>query len=150
MRDTFIDIQASRPYNGDPPYIFRFEEGQSIGLNYIKKICMVSDSPTATIRTESGQDVFRILKMDQNVPNSMETVKMNLKVYADMEKLIATDNEWTCSGFQYNLTYDPTQGDPPGTPTSWVYIYMFYILGRSEEPGEYTGSYIWVRYFSNR
>ena len=143
MRDTFIDIQASRPYNGDPPYIFRFEEGQSIGLNYIKKICMVSDSPTATIRTESGQDVFRILKMDQNVPNSMETVKMNLKVYADMEKLIATDNEWTCSGFQYNLTYDPTQGDPPGTPTSWVYIYMFYILGRSEEPGEYTGSF-WI------
>lgn len=152
MRDTFIDIQASRPYNGDPPYIFRFEEGQSVGLNYIKKICMVSDSPTATIRTESGQNIFRILRMTQDIPNTVETIKMNLKVYADLENLIAPNNKWgygedpdepLCGGFQYNLTYDITQGDPPGTPASWVYIYMFYILGRSEDPGEYTGSF-WI------
>jgi len=143
MRDTFIDIQASRPYNGDPPYIFRFDEGQSVGLNYIKKICMVSDSPKAVIQTEKDQTIFRILKMSKDLPNDMETVKMNLKVYADLESLIAADNEWECEGFQYNLAYDITQGDPPGEPTKWVYIYMFYILGRSEDPGEYTGAF-WI------
>ena len=102
MRNTFIDLDTSRPFNGEPPYIFRFEEGQSIGLNYIKKICLITeqDKEKVTIRTESHQNIFRILKMDQNTPNTMETVKLNLKVYADLNKLIAENNEWESSGFQ--------------------------------------------------
>jgi len=149
MRDTFIDIDTSRPFNGDPPYIFRFEEGQSIGLNYIKKICMVSDSPSITIRTEPDQTIFRVLKMDQDVPNTMEIIKMNLKAYADLNSLIAENNEWTCTGVPYALDYEPisedqtVSGPQDLTPASSVYVYMFYILGKSEEPGEYTGD-IWI------
>lgn len=165
MRDTFIDINTSRPFNGDPPYIFRFEEGQSIGLNYIKKICMVSDSPTATIRTESNQEVFRILRMTQNMPTDMGEdimVNMNLKVYADLNKLIAPDNKWGydvdpedpdpfvhCEGFPYATNWIYPEEDPETAlhgepePTDFIYIYMFYILGKSEEPGEYLGK-LWI------
>ena len=165
MRDTFIDINTSRPFNGDPPYIFRFEEGQSIGLNYIKKICMVSDSPTATIRTEPNQEVFRILRMTTNMPTDIREdsiVNLNLKVYVDINKLIAPDNRWGydvdpddpdplmhCNGFEYVTKWYYPPEDPvthmhdDPTPEESVYIYMFYILGRAEEPGEYLGR-IWI------
>lgn len=117
---TFVDINDGRLFNGDKPYIFWFENGQSVNLNYVRRICFVSSSKYIEARVES--DVFALLNMGQNIPNlynpEEEGEIINEKLYMDLTKL-KTDH-FTSTGVKY----------------SGVYVHIIYLLACSKEVGE--------------
>ena len=75
---TFIDNKTGVAFNGEQPYIFWFDNGQSTNLNYVRQICIFTSLRRLTVRCESP--VFSILKMDQAIPSRTRTV-MNGKKY---------------------------------------------------------------------
>lgn len=117
---TFVDINDGRLFNGDKPYVFWFENGQSVNLNYVRRICFVSSSKYIEARVES--DVFALLNMGQNIPNlynpEEEGEIINEKLYMDLTKL-KTDH-FTSTGVKY----------------SGVYVHIIYLLACSKEAGE--------------
>lgn len=61
----FIDIQTGNIFDGHQPYCFWFDDSQSVGLNYIKQICFVSDK--STIMVELNSDVFKLLELNSSM-----------------------------------------------------------------------------------
>ena len=53
----FVDLNNGLTYNGDKPYIHWFDDEQSTNLNYVKKICFLTDTSTSTI-TLNKNDIF--------------------------------------------------------------------------------------------
>lgn len=116
----FVNIKDGRVFNGDKPYVFWFEGGQSVNLNYVRKICFISGSPIVQARVES--DTFDLLNMDQNIPNVYNTEGhgevINGKLYMDLTNL-KTDI-FTSNGTRYQD----------------IYVHMIYVLASSKEAGE--------------
>lgn len=116
----FVDIKDGRVFNGDKPYVFWFENGQSVNLNYVRKICFISTSRIVHARVES--DTFALLNMGQNIPDVYNPDDqgeiINEKLYMNLDYL-KTDN-FTSNGFPYNN----------------FYVHMIYIIASSREAGE--------------
>ena len=116
----FVNIKDGRVFNGDRPYVFWFENGQSVNLNYVRRICFISTSRIVRARVES--DTFALLGMGQNIPeiynpeNQGEII--NEKLYMDLDYLKTT--VFTSNGAPYNN----------------FYVHMIYILASSKEAGE--------------
>ena len=113
---TFIDTITGVAYDGRPPYVFWFENGQSTNLNYVKQICIYTNKKTFNVRIDSP--IFSILKMDQLIP-SHERVVLNKKSYIDLNDL--KTNSWTSVGYYYDNAY----------------VHMLYILCNSQDAGQY-------------
>ena len=113
-----IDSFDETIYN-EAPYTFWFENGQSTNLNYILKVGFITDIPIAKIECDS--EVFSLLKLDQNAISYIHDhqEEINAKQYIDLELL--KTNSLTLNGFAYEN----------------YYIYMIYILARSEYEGEF-------------
>ena len=62
----FVDLKDGKVFNGESPYVFWFDGGQSVNLNYIRKVCVISTYPFIRVGVQS--DVFSLLRMDQNTP----------------------------------------------------------------------------------
>lgn len=116
----FINIKDGKVFNGDKPYVFWFENGQSVNLNYVRKICFISTNMVVQARVES--DTFALLNLRQNIPelNTPEEHAeiINEKLYMDLEFL--KTNSFTSTGAPYNN----------------FYVHMIYILASSQEAGE--------------
>ena len=117
----FVDLKNGRVFNGDMPYVFWFENGQSVNLNYIRKICFISDKKLVEVRLKS--DVFSLLYLHENIPAINDPITgeaeiINEKLYLDLSKL-KTDTHPSI-GVQYNN----------------FYVHMIYILGSSSDAGE--------------
>lgn len=122
----FVDLKTGNLFHiksGDP-YTFWFEDGQSLNLNYVKKICFISNEASAYV--ELNSPVFSILKLNQDIPRFNETNGeiINAKRYIDLDLL--KTNQYLMTGYAYTL---------PGTMDT-VYIYMLYIMGSSKDSGE--------------
>ena len=120
---AFVDLKTGRIFNGEKPYIFWFEGGQSVNLNYVQRICVLSTYPI--IKATIKSDTFWLLKMDQNIPilNDPDNPdgwaeRINEKIYIDLTKL--ESENFISSGAPYNN----------------FYVHMIYVLGRSVEAGE--------------
>lgn len=116
----FVNLKDGRVFNGDKPYVFWFENGQSVNLNYVRKICFISTSKVVQARVES--DTFALLNMGQNIPEIYNPEEhgeiINEKLYMDLDFL--KTNFFTSTGTQYNN----------------FYVHMIYILASSQEAGE--------------
>ena len=115
----FVNIKDGMVFNGDRPYVFWFENGQSVNLNYVRRICFISTSRIVRARVES--DTFALLGMGQNIPeiynpeNQGEII--NEKLYMDLDYL--KTNVFTSNGVPYNN----------------FYVHMIYIRASSKEAG---------------
>lgn len=116
----FVNINDGRVFNGDKPYVFWFENGQSVNLNYVRRICFISTSMVVQARVES--DTFALLNMGQNIPDIYNPEEhgeiINEKLYMDLDFL--KTEFFTSSGTQYNN----------------FYIHIIYVLANSQEAGE--------------
>lgn len=119
----FVDIKTGKIFKGESPYIFWFDGGQSVNLNYIRKVCVISTYKFIRVKLES--DVFSLLRMDQNVPQLYDPEKpggkgeyINERLYLDVDYL--KTNNFVSSGEYYN----------------GFFIHMIYIMGQSQEAGE--------------
>ena len=117
----FVELKDGRVFNGDTPYVFWFENGQSVNLNYVHKICFISDYRQVRVRIDS--EVFSLLRLDQNIPEIIDPLAgqgeiINEKQYIDLNLL--KTNVYTSVGFDYN----------------GIYVHMIYILANSQTAGE--------------
>lgn len=119
----FIELKDGRIFNGNPPYVFWFENGQSVNLNYVRKVCFISNYSTVYAHLDSP--VFSLLKLNQNIPalndpdipgNQAEVI--NSKIYMDLANLKVT--KYTSIGVKYNN----------------FYVHMIYIMANSKDAGE--------------
>ena len=119
----FVDLKDGRVFKGDHPYVFWFDGGQSVNLNYVRKICFISNNRVVNAHIES--ETFSLLKLTQNIPTINDpnlpqgkAEYINEKLYIDLEYLQATD--YISQGWQYND----------------FYVHMVYLLAQSREAGE--------------
>lgn len=68
---SFINLENGVTFDGNPPYEFWFEEGQSVNLIYVKRIAFLSDSPSETVSLEQGTPFFLI--DIQDLQNAQQT-----------------------------------------------------------------------------
>ena len=117
----FIDLKDGRIFNGDSPYIFWFENGQSVNLNYVRKICFIANKSKVRVRIDS--EVFSLLNLDQDTPIFIDPEFgqgeiINEKKYVDLSLL--KTKVYTSVGYKYDD----------------FYVHMIYILGCSQNAGE--------------
>lgn len=124
----FINIEDGRVFNGDSPYVFWFENGQSVNLNYVLKICFISTRQVVEAHLDSP--VFSLLNMNQTIPEQNQPADpsdpdgiakgeiINDKLYMNLDDL-KTDY-YASIGYRYND----------------FYVHMIYILANSQEVGE--------------
>ena len=117
----FVDLKDGRIFNGNSPYVFWFENGQSVNLNYIRKICFISNKSKVRVRIDS--DVFALLCLDQDIPIFIDPEfgkgeVINEKNYIDLSLL--KTNVYTSVGYSYNN----------------FYVHMIYIMCNSQSAGE--------------
>lgn len=121
----FVNIKDGRVFNGDKPYVFWFENGQSVNLNYVRKICFISNNMVVRARVES--DTFSLLNLGQNIPDIYKPTEqgeiINGKLYMDLANL--KTQFFTSTGARYNN----------------FYVHIIYILANSQEVGEIHDSF---------
>ena len=122
---SFIDTTTGNAFNGEPPYIFWFDDGQSVNLNYVKKICIYTDEEYLTISCNSP--VFSILKMDQLIPQQ-QRITMDAKRFVDLALLKVGESDnytWQSTGYEYKD----------------YYVHMLYFLANSSDAGEFIDTF---------
>lgn len=125
----FIDIQTGNIFDGHQPYCFWFDESQSVGLNYIKQICFVSDK--STVMVELNSDVFKLLELNSSM-SALKTFEqipnhcINTFKYKSLEDLIVKNSTYK----NYGILHLPKNSSKS------VYIHMLYIVGHSDVSGE--------------
>lgn len=112
----FIDITTGNVFNGSQPYVFWFDKEQSVNLNYVRKICVLSTDEHLIVSLPDNP-IFCLL----------DTSKMGEDIELSGKKFKDLDN----SGFK-TLIFNST-----GAPYNSFYVHMLYILGKSPEAGEY-------------
>lgn len=118
----FVDIKTGKVFKGESPYIFWFEGGQSVNLNYIRKVCVISTYRFIRVKLES--DVFSLLRMDQGIPQLYDTHDPGKGEYI---------NECQYLDVKYLKTHNFISA---GEPYNGYFIHMVYIMGQSQEAGE--------------
>lgn len=119
---NFIDIDTGNTFNGNPPYIFWFDNGQSTNINYIRKICIISDLKYLNIKTDSNY--FSLI----DTYKFSEKISVNDFYYYDLSKI--KSNKIRTVGYSYKYTDEQSV-------ESEYFIHMLYILGFSSESGEF-------------
>lgn len=114
----FIDTNTGNIFNGSQPYQFWFDGGQSVNLNYVKSICVLSDQVTLTATIDSDDSFFCFLDTS-SFGDPSQMVEMNQRKYYDLDNL-------------KTMTITST-----GTVVGMYYVHMFYILVNSPEAGEF-------------
>ena len=105
---NFIDINTGKIFEGSKPYVFYFDERQSTGINYVKKILFISDVQYVK-SIIANNSIFSIIDIKQASNDS----------YSDLTKM--KTNELLSSGYLYN----------------GYYIHAIYILCQSGEEGTF-------------
>lgn len=117
----FIDIETGNIFDGHQPYCFWFDEGQSVGLNYVKQICFLSDKKEVKVRP-SG--IFKLLNLNPNSKTGLmaqETTTINDFEYKNLEDLVVTTPEYSSFGYvQRGLC-----------------VHMIYVLASSQDAGQF-------------
>lgn len=116
---SFIDTQNGITFNGSRPFVFWFEDGQSVNMIYTKRIAFLSDQQTETVSTESGSPFFLI---DRRVLETIQPTELSNESYFDLSS-VKSSNIYS-DGFQYN----------------GMWVHMVYLGASSDTAGQFTGS----------
>lgn len=113
----FIDINTSNVFDGSQPYVFWFDEGQSVNLQYVKQICFISK--------KQNVKVF-IPKEDTPVFTLLDVTKINTnKINDNLDIATLRTESFVSTGWNYN-------GEG--------YVHMIYINASSPDVGEFIGT----------
>ena len=82
----FVDIDNSRVYNGDKPYVHWFEGQQSVDLIYTHRICVLTDSPYITVSIPHEID------RDSWVSAVTSFIEYSRSFVKNISKYVQTDN----------------------------------------------------------
>lgn len=125
----FVDIENGRTYNGDKPYVHWFKGQQSTKINYVQKICVLTEDKMIMVSLPYGENdsdniicpnnVFRLL--DVSKINSDSTEWMDGEPYQNLSNLYAEGDVVVSEGAPYGSQY---------------YIHMIYIAASSESAME--------------
>ena len=120
---SFIDNNGYL-FNGQKPYVFYFDEGQSVNIYYSKTILYIADTPVITISI-SPDSIFKLVDMD--ALSSSTPVDINNFEFLDIN----------CPGV---LTDSLVLDDPE--IIDGRNVFYFNIITKSEEAGEYIDEFI--------
>lgn len=121
---SFIDTESGFTFNGNKPFTFWFDEGQSVNLYYAKKVAFISDSAQCHVRIDPDS-IFKLF--DTGAVTSAEHDTINFRDYVLLE------------GTDYSLLTDELTTE--GAQFSGKYIHLVYIVAKSTEPGEYVDDF---------
>lgn len=115
----FIDINSSNVFDGSQPYVFWFDEGQSVNIQYIKQICFVSKKQNVKVSIPSEDlSVFTLVDVSKiNVVKDTSALDLDT---IRTDSLIST-------GWDYNGV---------------GYVHMIYINASSVDAGEFIGTVV--------
>ena len=116
---SFINLENGVTFDGNPPYEFWFDEGQSVNLIYTKRIAFLSDSEYETVST-AGDDLFFLI--DTIALQNTQQVHIGDEDYFDLD-LVSTQTIQS-TGVSYSSN-------------SSNFIHSFIICCRSEEAGQF-------------
>lgn len=115
----FIDINTSNVFDGSRPYVFWFDEGQSVNLQYVKQICFISKKQNVKVSIE---------KEDTSIFTLLDVSKINTnKINNDLDINSLRTETLISSGWNYN-------GEG--------YVHMIYINASSPDVGEFIGAMV--------
>ena len=152
----FIDLENGCVFDVDSststsesPYVFWFENGQSININYVQKICVLSNQPSLKISIDSPIfsliDVDELVKAHSSNSSNTDIVNINDVEYKDLHYKDSNDVEKFVVD-SLTLTYDQT----PDCVYQYNenYIYILYFLALSHDTGEFIDDFI-ISYTEN-
>ncbi len=120
---SFIDNNGYL-FNGQKPYVFYFDEGQSVNIYYSKTILYIADTPVITISI-SPDSIFKLVDMD--VLSSSTPVDINNFEFLDINSPGVLADSLVLD--------DPEIIDGRN-------VFYFNIITKSEEAGEYIDEFI--------
>jgi hypothetical protein len=116
----FINLNNGLIYNGSLPFVHKFEDGQSININYSKTLAVYCDKPQVRISLKS--DIFSLVDLS-NIEDSSNEVVLSQKSFINLNKIKTT--EIISNGYLYLNKY----------------IHVFYIVAKSDIIGDITDSF---------
>ena len=113
----FIDINSSNVFDGSRPYVFWFDEGQSVNIQYVKQICFITKKQNVKVNIpDEDLPVFMLLDVSKiNINNTRKEL--------DLDTL--RTNKLTSTGYDYK---------------GMGYVHMIYIIASSADAGEFIGT----------
>lgn len=121
---SFINLETGVTFDGNPPYEFWFDEGQSVNLIYAKRITFLSNLGSEQISVEAGTPFFLL---DVQAIRSIPQIHISDEDYFDLASV--GSNSIQSAGMQYSAS---------GTSYS---INTFYVCCRSEEAGQFKAAF---------
>lgn len=118
----FININTGVIYDGSRPFIHFFENGQSVNINHIHKICFVSNNKQENISINS--EIFSLINTDK-----LNNLRIDDITSLSQKQFIKLENIRTNS-------YIST-----GAPYKGRFVHLIYILGFSNVAGEIIDSF---------
>ena len=116
----FVDLNTGNVFNGEYPYVFRFDGEQSINILYSKPICFISKDSDAVVSIDQN-DIFKIID-----PSRFQNVEKLYGVdYYNIKDSIVKENSIRLNGTLHHN----------------YYIYIFYIVSSASQAGEYTENF---------
>lgn len=121
---SFINLENGVTFDGNPPYEFWFDEGQSVNLIYVKRITFLSDTDSEQITVEAGTSFFLL---DVQAIKSIPQIHISDDDYFDLasvgsNSIQSEGKQYSVSGKSYN-------------------IHSFYICCRNEDAGQFKATF---------
>lgn len=120
MVKAFIDIENGTTFNGEKPFVFWFDEEQSVNITYIKKVMFLAGTPTVEVSVSDG----KFFLIDPSSFSSAQQETINSKDYYDINQINASTI--TAQGSLYDGTN---------------YVYCIWIGTYSDTAGQYTDAF---------
>lgn len=116
MAEKFINLETGYVFDGNQPYVFWFDKGQSTDIIYSKHIAILSDKQKLNISIPEN-DVFSLL----NINVLQNEIEINGVKYYDLNTNRFKCNSYESTGESYNNKF----------------IHIIYFCANSNEAGEF-------------
>lgn len=115
----FVNLDNGLTYNGEKPYVHWFDDEQSTNLNYVKKLCFITDKASVSININKN-DIFSLIDISGLTSSVSESINdIDYKVIESF-KVSSLSSTSIAVGAKY--------------------IHVVYILGNSKNEGEFLES----------
>ena len=114
----FVDLNTGNIFEGTPPYVFWFENEQSVNLIYTNTICVISDKKELDV-TLPKNDIFKLINPSYIQKDNI--INISQIDFYDLDKIIEPSGKLRLKGYSYQK----------------YFLYVLYIIGSSSNVGEF-------------
>lgn len=127
----FINLQTGNTYDGCAPYTHYFDDIQSINLQYVMKLCFVSNVSTVKLELDDDNEIFHLLNLSTKVNDKkrLETENINDFDYVNLDTTFVRNNRFV---ELKSKSIDKFEG----YFTSFGYVYIVYVVASSDAAAE--------------